>query len=251
VLETNTPSGPGFHRYGTRFESVNGRDVAITGSTDGYGDCYAPAPMHCPLTGRPWIPWFTGTGHVWPLLNGERGEQDWEDPGVPPSPHGSDPTTASIGFTDGKPAGSAGEITWAQAQFVRLAQDIAQNRITDQPSAVRGRYVSHAPPAKAPLAITSPADGAHVTTSAVTVTGTAAPGATVVVGATLSPAGATEPNGTAHSAAVPANVTAVRADASGHFSASLPSPSGTWVITAATARPGSSGHARVSITSAG
>jgi hypothetical protein len=32
--------------------------------------------MHCPLTGRPWIPWFTGTGHVWPLLNGERGEQD-------------------------------------------------------------------------------------------------------------------------------------------------------------------------------
>ena len=45
-------------------------------SADGYGDCYAPAPMHCPTTGRPWVPWFTGPGHVWPLLNGERGEQE-------------------------------------------------------------------------------------------------------------------------------------------------------------------------------
>ena len=42
--------------------------------------------MHCPMTGRPWIPWFTGTGHVWPLLNGERGEQDLQtsDPAAPP-----------------------------------------------------------------------------------------------------------------------------------------------------------------------
>ncbi|HLI36056.1 MAG TPA: glycoside hydrolase family 15 protein [Streptosporangiaceae bacterium] len=281
VLETDTPSGPGYHRYGTRFESVNGHNVPITGSTDGYGDCYAPAPMHCPLTGRPWIPWFTGTGHVWPLLNGERGEedlqlgnraaasrqlltmanladgigmipeQDWEDPPVPASPYGSDPTTASIGFTDGKGAGSAGEITWAQAQFVRLTQDIAQNRITDQPSIVRDRYVTHAPPVKAPLAITSPSGGAQVTTPTVTVTGTAAPGVAVVVAATLSPPGATQPNGTAHSAPVPSSITTVRADASGRFAATLPSPPGTWVITAATARPGSSGHARVSITSAG
>ena len=137
VLETDTPSGPGYHRYGTRDQSVNGTNIPVTGSTDGYGDCYAPDPMHCPLTGRPWIPWFTGTGHVWPLLNGERGEQDlqsgdpsaasqqlaaianfadgvgmipeqdWEDPGVPASLYGSDPTTASIGFTDGQGTGSA------------------------------------------------------------------------------------------------------------------------------------------------
>lgn len=65
---------------------------------------------------QPWSPSFAGTGHLWPLLNGERGEQDlqtgdldgastmlldmanfadgvgmipeqdWEDPDVPPSP---------------------------------------------------------------------------------------------------------------------------------------------------------------------
>ena len=43
VLETTTPSGPGYHRYGTRYESVNGQNVPVTGSTDGYGDCYAAA----------------------------------------------------------------------------------------------------------------------------------------------------------------------------------------------------------------
>ncbi len=280
VLETMTPSGPGYHRYGTQYEYENGQNVPITGSTDGYGDCYAPAPMHCPLTGRPWIPFFTGTGHVWPLLNGERGEedlqlgdpagasqqlitmanladgtgmipeQDWEDPSVPPSPYGSDPTTASIGFTDGKGAGSAGEITWAEAQFVRLTQDIAQNQIIDQPSVVRDRYVSSPPPAQAPLAITSPANGATISTSTVTVTGTAAPGATVVVAATLSPPGATQPNGTAHSAPVPTNIATVQAGASGQFSVTLPSPAGTWVITAGETAAGATGYAQVTVTSA-
>jgi glucan 1,4-alpha-glucosidase len=280
VLETMTPSGPGYHRYGTRFESENGQNVPITGSTDGYGDCYAPAPMHCPLTGRPWIPFFVGTGHVWPLLNGERGEedlqlgdlagasrqlitmanladgtgmipeQDWENPSVPPSPYGSDPTTASIGFTDGKGAGSAGEITWAQAQFVRLVQDIAQNKIVDQPSVVADRYVSHPPPAQAPLAITSPANGATINTPTVTVTGTAAPGASVVVAATLSPPGASDPNGTAHSAPVPTNIATAQADASGQFSVTLPSPAGAWVITAGEmASGGATGYAQVTITS--
>jgi len=282
VLETATPSGPGYHRYGTQFQSVNGSNVPITGSTDGYGDCYAPAPMHCPLTGRPWIPWFTGTGHAWPLLNGERGEedlqlgaaagasrqlltmsrladgagmipeQDWEDPGVPPSPYGSDPTTASIGFTDGQGAGSAGEITWAEAQYVRLALDISDKRIIDQPAVVRDRYVSSPPPARAPLVITSPANGATIGTSMMTVTGTAAPGAAVVIAATLSPAGATQPNGSAHSAAVPTNIATARADASGQFSVTLPAAAGTWVITAGEmTAAGATGYAQVTITSTG
>jgi glucoamylase len=276
VLETNTPAGPGYHRYGTRYESENGVNVPVTGSTDGYGDCYAPAPMLCPLTGRPWIPWFTGTGHVWPLLNGERGEQDlqtgdlpgaarqlatmanfaggvgmipeqdWEDPDVPPSPYGTDPTTASIGFTDGQPAGSAGEITWAQAQYVRLARDIATRTLIDQPPIVADRYVRHAPPAQAPLTITAPAS---VTTPTVTVTGTAAPDTTVVLAATLSPAGATEPNGTAHSAPIPTNVVTARAGADGAFTATLPSPAGTWVITAATATTVATGYAQATIAS--
>jgi glucoamylase len=281
VLAAGTPSGPGYHRYGTRYESVNGVNVPVTGSADGYGDCYAPAPMHCPLTGRPWIPWFTGTGHVWPLLNGERGEQDlqtgdlpgasrqlaamagladgagmipeqdWEDADVPASPYGSDPATASIGFTDGQATGSAGEITWAEAAYIRLARDIATGTLIDQPSIVRDRYLAHPPPAQAPLTITSPADGSQITTPAVTVTGTATPGATVVIAATLSPPGATQPNGTAHSSPVPTNLTQATADASGHYSASVPSPAGTWVITAATALPAATGFAQVTITSTG
>jgi glucoamylase len=279
VLETNTPSGPGYHRYGTRYESVNGTNVPVTGSTDGYGDCYAPDPMHCPLTGRPWIPWFTGTGHVWPLLNGERGEQDlqsgdpsaasqqlaamtnladgvgmipeqdWEDPGVPASPYGSDPTTASIGFTDGQGTGSAGEITWAEAQYVRLTRDIGTGTLIDQPSIVRNRYVASGAPGKAPLKITAPASGATVTTPTVTVTGTAAPGATVVIDSTLSPAGATAAGGTAHSAPVPTNITEVTAGGDGKFSASLPSTAGTWVITAAAVTDaGTTGYAQVTVT---
>ena len=84
-------------------------------------------------------------------------EQDWEDPGVPASPYGSDPTTASIGFTDGKGTGSAGEITWAEAQFVRLTRDIGTGTLIDQPSIVRNRYVTRGAPTKAPLTITAPA----------------------------------------------------------------------------------------------
>jgi glucoamylase len=235
--------------------------------------------MHCPLTGRPWIPWFTGTGHVWPLLNGERGEQDlqsgdpsaasqqlaamanfadgvgmipeqdWEDPGVPASPYGSDPTTASIGFTDGQGTGSAGEITWAEAQYVRLARDIGTGTLIDQPSIVRNRYVARGAPGEAPLTITAPASGATVTTPTVTVTGTAAPGATVVIDSTLSPAGATDPGGTAHSAPVPTNITEVTAGSDGKFSAGLPSTAGTWVITAATVTDaGATGYAQVTVT---
>ena len=41
-------------------------------------------------------------------------EQAWEDPDLAASPYGSDPTTASIGFTDGKAAGSASPLTWAR-----------------------------------------------------------------------------------------------------------------------------------------
>ena len=51
-------------------------------------------------------------------------EQAWEDPDLAASPYGTDPTTASIGFTDGQPAGSASPLTWAQAQYARLALDL-------------------------------------------------------------------------------------------------------------------------------
>jgi glucoamylase len=38
----------------------------------------------------------------------------WEDPNLAASPYGSDPTTASIGFIDGKAGGSATPLIWAQ-----------------------------------------------------------------------------------------------------------------------------------------
>jgi GH15 family glucan-1,4-alpha-glucosidase len=276
VLGIQTPSGEGYRRYGTLFESVNGSNEPITGGTDGYGDCYAPAPMHCPTTGRPWVPWFTGTGHVWPLLNGERGEQDlqthdtggasqnlldmanfaggvgmipeqdWDEADVPPSPYGTDPTTASIGFTDGKPAGSAGEITWVEAGFVRLAQDIKSGRLLEQPAVVRDRYLVHGVPPAAPLTVTTtPAAGA------VTVSGTSAPGASVVVAATLSPMGATDPGGTAHSEPVPTAIRQVTAGQDGSFSVTVPATAGSDVVSVSAARGNATGHSQQTVTVTG
>ena len=140
-ISVSTPSGTGYYRYGTS---------AAGGSADGYGDCYQPSQTSCTTTGAPWPPTDIGTGHLWPVLSGERAESDiaagqssgaasllnamlnfssgvglvpeqaWEDPDLAASPYGSDPATASIGFTDGKAAGSASPLTWAQAQELRL-----------------------------------------------------------------------------------------------------------------------------------
>ena len=55
TIRSTTPSGPGWHRY-------NG---------DGYGDRASD--------GRPWAPSGQGTGHLWPVLSAERGEQPLAD----------------------------------------------------------------------------------------------------------------------------------------------------------------------------
>ena len=52
-------------------------------------------------------------------------EQAWENPDLAAAPYGSDPTTASIGFRNGHPAGSAAPLTWAQAQELRLLVDLS------------------------------------------------------------------------------------------------------------------------------
>src|SRR5205085_3876696 len=156
-------SGPGWHRY-------NG---------DGYGDGASD--------GHPWAPSGIGTGHLWPLLTDERGEysldsgnvstavsllgtmqnfasgvglipeQDWELPNLAPSPYGTDPTVASIGFQDGKAAGSAAPLTWSAASYVRLAVDLAARRLLDQPQSTVNRYINHIQ-GQTPLTVTSPAD---------------------------------------------------------------------------------------------
>jgi len=257
VIGSQTASGPGWHRYG----------IQASGSSDGYGDCYVPDLTDCSPTGAPWFPTATGSGHLWPLLDGERAEQDlqtgdspgaarlletmqhmtsglgmvpeqaWEDPDVPASPYGSDPATASIGFTNGKPAGSASPLIWAQAQYLRLVVDLHSGSLTDQPVITASRYVKNGPPAKLPMSITSPSPGAAVTGAQTVVSGTTAPGATVVISA-----------GQPESATNTTSVVVTVAAADGHFRAAVPTPPGSTVITAAAAHgPHATGWSQVTV----
>ena len=61
-------------------------------------------------------------------------EQAWELPDLARSPFGTDPTLASIGFVNGKPAGSASALTWSAGQFVRLTLDLSTRRVLDRPA---------------------------------------------------------------------------------------------------------------------
>jgi glucoamylase len=264
TIDVNTPSGTGVLRY-------NG---------DGYGDCYAassgtppdnsPANQSCPGTGEPWAPTSTGTGHPWPVLTGENGEfqiaagqtatatndldfmlnsasgiglvpeQVWDDPDLAASPYGTDPTTASIGFTDGKADGSAAPLTWAQSQELRLIADLGTGNLGDTPSIVAARYqgASATATAAVPLSVTAPLTvaGENVPTDTLrpvaavdgattTVTGTTAAGATVDVAVTGSPLGATRATTT---------MTTTTAGADGSFSVSVAVPSGSSAVEVAT-----------------
>jgi len=237
TIESTTPSGPGWHRY-------NG---------DGYGDGATD--------GHPWAPSGRGTGHVWPVLSAERGEQqlqtgdtstaaalldsmarfasgaglipeqDWELPDLAPSPFGTDPTLASIGFADGGAAGSAAPLTWSAGAFVRLARDLAAGSLTDRPAATYNRYVAHAQGTTA-LTVTAPADNSAVTGSPLTVSGTSTAGNTVYVAGT---------NTDANSATTSAS-TAVAPD--GSWSVQLPVTGGTTVVNVVAVSPsGGTAHA--------
>jgi glucoamylase len=162
-------------------------------------------------------------------------EQAWEDPALPPSPFGSDPATASIGFQPGQPAGSASPLTWAQAQYARLALDISAGRNLETPSIVTARYVTNGMPGSLPLTITSPANGARVDTATVTVSGTTAPLASVNA----------EGVGSTGGAAATASTTA---DASGNFSLKLPTGFGATTITVTATAGDSTGYAQIAVT---
>jgi glucoamylase len=241
TIKSDTASGPGWHRY-------NG---------DGYGDGASD--------GHPWAPSNKGTGHLWPVLSAERGEQDlathdkggaaalllgmsrfasgvglipeqdWELADLPPSPFGTDPTVASIGFRNGGPAGSAAPLTWSAASFVRLAADLDEGRNVVLPKATYQRYVKHTQGATT-LAVTSPADNSSVSGSPVTVTGTTAPGNTVYVAAT---------NTDANSATTLATTIA---GASGAFSVDVAITGGTSVLNVVAVSPsGATAHAQRTI----
>ena len=261
-ISVPTPSGTGYYRYG---------NDAAQGSADGYGDCYQPSQTSCQISGAPWPPTGTGTGHLWPNLSGERAEsdlaagdhrgaqsllqaiinfssgvglvpeQDWENPNLPASPYGSDPATASIGFIKGQAAGSASPLTWAQAQEVRLILSLAAGRNVDTPAVTTARYVTNRPPAALPVTITAPADGSILAVSSTTVTGHTTAGSAVTVASADTTTGA------------PATVTSTTAAADGSFSAVVPVGFGSNVITvSATANGGrSTGYAQVTVTNEG
>jgi glucoamylase len=252
VIEAQTPNGAGFYRYGT----------SLAGSEDGYGDCFQPSASSCSTIGAPWPPTNTGTGHLWPVLAGERGEYDvastnsaaagtllsaiasqtsghylepeqiWEDPAVPASPFGADPTTASIGFEPGEPVGSASPLTWAQASYARLARDLGAGRNLETPRIVTRRYVAHGMPGSVPVTVTSPASGSRLDGATVTVTGTTTAGARIDAEAS-GLTGGTAP------------IASTTADSSGDWSLSLPVSFGTTTITVAATRGNSTGYAQL------
>jgi glucoamylase len=239
TIERQTSNGPGFYRYGTN-SGV---------SEDGYGDCFQPSGSSCTTIGAPWPPTDTGTGHLWPVLSAERGEYDiansnsgdagslltamrkmtsgqglepeqvWEDTNVPASPFGTDPSTASIGFEDGQPAGSASPLTWAQASYARLALDLTAGRNLETPDIVTDRYVTHGPPGTLPLTVTSPTNDESIASSTVTVTGTTTPGAHVVA------------EGVGASGGTAAFATATADPTSGDWTVTLPTGFGSTTIT--------------------
>lgn len=189
TIKIQTASGPGWDRY-------NG---------DGYGDSV--------IDGHPWAPSNQGTGHVWPALTAERGEyqldssdlstavsllstmqkmsggvgllpeQDWDALPLSASPYGSDPTSASIGFQNGQPDGSANPLTWSTASYVRLFNDVLANKLLEQPADTYERYVAHKT-STTRLTVTSPQNNSAVAASPLVVTGTATPGDTVYIAAT-------------------------------------------------------------------
>src|SRR5207245_9926522 len=87
-------------------------------------------------------------------------EQAWENPDLPASPYGSDPATASIGFTDGKAAGSASPLTWAQAQELRLILGLGAGHAVETPAVTTDLYVRHGPPGALTVTLTAPPGGA-------------------------------------------------------------------------------------------
>ncbi len=257
VLRVPTNSGPGFYRYG----------IDTPGTEDGYGDCWVADPTNCTPDGKPWNNGSTGSGHVWPILDGERGEEQlqlgdaagamqylwtmhemtsgiglipeqvWEDPDLPASPYGTASNVASIGFVNGKPAGSASDITWAEAQELRLIGDSASAHPIDQPAIVRARYVDGAPPAPLPLTVASP--GTSVATAYTAITGSTTPGASIAIQVTRT---------TTTNADDSRWVTAM-AGPDGTFSTGVETLAGTNVITVAATFGGATGYTRLQLTS--
>jgi glucoamylase len=127
-------------------------------SFDGYGEF---------ADGRPWdfgLPPDSRatTGRAWPLLNGERGEQQiaagdmtgaaaqlramtsTAGPGLmlPEQVWDQNPPSGQPGFEPGTPTLSATPLAWTHAQYLRLAWDLQDGKVAEQPDVVAQRYAS-------------------------------------------------------------------------------------------------------------
>jgi len=153
VLRVETPNGEGFYRY----------------TRDGYGEMD---------DGRPWN-WdskYTGKGHLWALLSGERGQYEiaecrlrnvdlktqrlrlrtqdclakarsrldamlyFGNDGlmIPEQIWDKPANRKNLKFGEG--AGSATPLAWSMAQFIRLAINLKKGKNTDTPEVVARRY---------------------------------------------------------------------------------------------------------------
>lgn len=139
-LSVTTSAGKFWHRY----------------TSDGYGET---------ASGAPWAstPPDSGTTHgrLWPLLAGERGEYEIaalnlsaaqtnllamantanEGDLLSEQVWGNQPPSGQPGFAPGTGTTGATPLAWAHAQFIRLAFDLAADRLLEQPSIVAERYL--------------------------------------------------------------------------------------------------------------
>jgi glucoamylase len=275
VISRQTASGTGFYRYGTGTVpedagTEDGYGDCFTGDATDCAPDGKPWAGDCPTAAQQ--PQLNhGSGHLWPVLAAERGEhviaagagsrsaraeagllldgmartgsgvglipeQAWENPDLPASPFGTPAECASIGFENGKAAGSASPLTWSAASFTRLATDLRVGRITEQPQDTVARYLRRTQQGTT-VTLTAPENNLLVGTST-TVAGTTAPGSTVdvsVVNVDIEGASTT---------------TTTTAGADGSFSVLVPVPPGADAVTVlATTPAGATGYAQRTVVS--
>ena len=141
AISHTTPTGQFWHRY--------------TG--DGYGERPDGSQweMDLPPSSRQTI------GRLWPLLAGERGEYELANGDLgsakrrlrdlvgisgtgdtmPEQVWDENPPSGRPGFPTGKGTESATPLAWTHAQFIRLAWSVQENKVIEQPTAVRCRYL--------------------------------------------------------------------------------------------------------------
>ena len=162
-ISQETPGGRMWHRY----------------TYDGYGE---------KVDGSPWD--GTGVGRLWPLLTGERGEYELANGRdslahlatmhsaansgfmIPEQVWDQDEPT-SYGHELGRSTGSASPLSWAMAQYVRLAAGVKHGSPVETPQNVADRYATGAVSEPA-LEISSPEPLSTSVSNEVAVAGTTA-----------------------------------------------------------------------------